>query len=418
MPKKYHRPFPKPSSTSPSYFSSSTATPATTDNGPKSVVDLLAHLRRSQTHSHSPSDVIPKPPPLTRTVPPSLQNILPDAAPPPPPLPRVRVGQSRRSWVAGPPPPASWLRKEPEQQGLEDGIRTEHRGPEDLYSLPGMTPIDDKALSHYALMSLAKKWPFHIVYDQYYLPELRPGLKSLLLAYVSIYSPGGTTISGLHALFPPPLPPHSSPEIKGEDEPWEDLEEEDITAEVHHLQLSYALSADLTFKDLTRLFTPPPTASAGVLESWDSLAIPRNRFPNLTHLSFASPSLSPSVLWSGLLQFTRCIPTITHLSLASWPILPHDPCGTMKRLARSLLCLKFLDISDCPEGLYTAMLEVEWDRAWRGVEEVVCRQREPKEKDEMEGWRRDRREAARVLGRKIREVRAASGGKWCRVVVE
>jgi hypothetical protein len=245
-------------------------------------------------------------------------------------------------------------------------------------------------------MSIAKNWAFHVEYDQHYLHGLRAGLKSLLLSYIATYSDGnggGVGIAGLRVLF-------------------RDSEDEDFTT----LDLSRSLGPGLAMSQL-ELFLRPyrPTEvvgpAAAAAESWDSA--PRSgdyrRLPALTHLSLAYPL--ERVSWPALLSVVKIVPTITHLSLAGWS-LP-DP-HAVRPLAKALLCLKWLDVSDCPCLLYEKLMEVEWWGVWRGVETVVATQESEVESAEV---RNLRREKVKQLADFIKASRQEKGGKWCKILV-
>lgn len=348
--------------------------------------DLLAHLRISQPNTDAPRRQIS----TIRSVPPSLQQILANADPPPPPRPRIQVGIPRRNRIPGPPPPASWLA--PPEEVSEEPVfcAQEPTTSHDVHHLPDLPDIAPHRLAHAALVEVAQNWDFHTVYDQHYLYALRPGLKALLLSYIAAHDPGALRPDHLRLLF-------------------RDDDDEDFT----HLDLSRALGPSLTFKDLRSLFLEKRVAAVAspVTDDWDiATATPgRARFAGVTHLSLAWPAASEAS-WARLMAFVQCVPTITHLSLAGW-VRPGEP-GVLRRFARLLLCLKWLDVSDCPAALYEALKEVEWDRAWRGVETVVCRQGE----EIPDKVREERDRVVDELRGSIRAVRTEMGGKWCNVV--
>ncbi|KAL0632569.1 hypothetical protein Q9L58_008546 [Maublancomyces gigas] len=415
MPKKRHLKFLKPSSNLPSNAASSSfASSVVADH--TSVNDLLAHLRVSQ-----PSTEPPRPPISTLpSVPPSLQQILANAEPPLPPRPRVQLGVSRRNRIPGPPPPASWLVPgadgNPSNEHEERIYKVGYRG-EDIYEFPDPARIEPHRLARLTLVAMAREWSFHIVYDQHYLYTLRPGLKSALLAYIAAYNPDGVGINGLRVLFK---------DGPSEDDGggWEAEAETSSNEDVKHMDLTRALGPRLPWKDLCAFFHQhqPPGGATGKLphveeptqDAWDlSPAPPRNRFSSLTHISLSHPHPTMAS-WSRLTIFTRFIPTITHLSLAGWSLPASvEPAGVLKRFARGLLCLKWLDVRDCNAEFYETLMEVEWDRCWRGVETVVCSQG-----GETPEWvAKERGRAAEELKKCIRAVRQEMGGKWCSVVV-
>ena len=381
---------------------------------------ILAKLR-------SEASGIAKPPLVaTPSVPPILQEILENAAPPPPPPMRRNAvwagGVGGRMWggrrIPGPPPPASWLQLQPEVQGdwefIEDTTEQQQqraRGggvlvcgvQHPLSYLPGMTPIDDRRLLHYALKAMALRWEEHVLYDQHWLQYLPPNVKTLLLSYIAAYTPTGVTLSGLKVLFT--------------------FLDEDITT----LELSRGLNAELTLPQLTRFLRPNKRSQAEVSASWEDEMDDDNNnnnkedtdkkkyttlFPNLTHLSLAHPDSSSSIPFSQLLTFTASVPpTITHLSLAGWS---ERESGGMRRLARNLLGLKWLDVSNCHWVLYEQLKEVEWCGPWRNVETVVARQQ-----GDVPAAKKAARDAkVKELKQVIRELRNKRGGKWCNVIFD
>lgn len=383
---------------------------------------ILAKLR-------SEASSIAKPPLLVATpsVPPILQEILENAAPPPPPPMRRNavwaggVGGRMRGGrrIPGPPPPASWLQLQPEVQGdwefIEDTTEQQQQRvggggvlvcggvQHPLSYLPGMTPIDDRRLLHYALKAMALRWEEHVLYDQHWLQYLPPNVKTLLLSYIAAYTPTGVTLSGLKVLFT--------------------SLDEDITT----LELSRSLSAELTLPQLTRFLRPNKRSPAEVSASWEDEMDDHDNnsnnkedndkkkyttlFPNLTHLSLAHPD-SSSIPFSQLLTFAASVPpTITHLSLAGWS---ERESGGMRRLARNLLGLKWLDVSNCHWVLYEQLKEVEWCGPWRNVETVVARQQ-----GDVPAAKKAARDAkVKELKQVIRELRNKRGGKWCNVIFD
>jgi len=321
--------------------------------------------------------------------------------------------------ISGPPPPASWLQLRPEVQGdrelIEDTAEQQQqrvRGggilvcgvQHPLSYLPGMTPVDDRRLLHYALKAMALRWEEHVLYDQHWLQYLPPNVKTLLLSYIAAYTPTGVTLSGLKVLFT--------------------SLDEDITT----LELSRSLNTELTLPQLTRFLRPNKRSRTEVSVSWEDEMDDNNKedtdkkkyttlFPNLTHLSLAHPdssssSSSSSIPFSQLLTFTASVPpTITHLSLAGWT---ERESGGMRRLARNLLGLKWLDVSNCHWVLYEQLKEVEWCGPWRNVETVVARQQ-----GDVPAAKKAVRDAkVRELKQAIRELRNKRGGKWCDVIFD
>ncbi|KAG0137119.1 hypothetical protein HOY82DRAFT_548268 [Tuber indicum] len=404
MAKKRKIKFPKPTLDPHSYFKNSLpcAAGASSAGGDTSVNSILAKLR-----SEAPG--VARPSPAAPSVPPVLQEILENAAPPPPPLARrivvgAGVGGRTRGRIPGPPPPASWLHpgvqadRDPVGDGEQQSVGEEVLARVVEYPLsylPGMTPVDDRGLLHYALKAMSLRWEEHILYDQHWLQYLPPNVKTLLLSYIATYTPSGVTLSGLRVLFKFP--------------------DEDITT----LELSRSLNAELTLPQLMRFLRPNRHSQAEVLASWEDEMDDMKEytgkgymtlFPNLTHLSLAHPD--PTVPFSQLLTFTASIPpTITHLSLAGWT--QGVPDG-MRRLARNLLGLKWLDVSDCHWVLYEQLKDVEWCGPWRNVETVVARQRG----DVPPATKAARDVMARELKSAIRKIRNERGGKWCDVIFD
>lgn len=295
--------------------------------------------------------------------------------------------------------------------------KAEYRA-EDVYKLPDLAHIESDRLAHAALAAIARDWNFHMVYDQHYLYTLRPGLKSALLAYIAAYNLHGVGADGLWVLFK--NGPDDNNSCRDRKEGWEAEAELSGDEDFKHMDLTRALGPRMTWKDLSGLFhSPLPPQIQRPIEShleefWHpSSTPPRSRFPSLTHLSLSYPHATMSS-WTRLTAFARLTPTVTHLSLAGWPLpTSADPAGVLKRFARSLLCLKWLDVSDCNAAFYKALKDVEWDRCWRGVETVVCRQagKSPK------GIREERVRAAEELKMSIRVIRQEVRGKWCAIVV-
>lgn len=376
-----------------SSFQNASTTPAARD---QSVNDLLAHLRTSQPNPDTPRRQISTIP----SVPPSLQLILANAEPPLPPRPRPQIGvRGRRNRIPGPPPPASWLAAPEETSNEEEAAFRAGAGVGgDINRLPDLPQIAHHRLAHAALVAVARNWHFHTVYDQHYLYTLRPGLKALLLSYIATHNAGALQADDLRLLF-------------------RDGDDEDFT----YLDLSRAVGPSLTFKDLRSLChggKPGVTAmeASSVSDDWDAAAdtavVGRTLFAAVTHISLAWPAASEAS-WARLMRFVvQCVPTITHLSLAGWG--HPGAAGVLRRFARSLLCLKWLDVSDCPARIYDSLREeVEWDRAWRGVETVVCVQ---VGEGTPQRIREERGRAVAALREHIRGVRAEVGGRWCRVV--
>jgi hypothetical protein len=186
-----------------------------------------------------------------------------------------------------------------------------------------------------------------------------------------------------------------------------------------HLDLGGALGT-FSARELLALFVGPcpgsistssssavaaaTTAGATVPDAWDAdadaaAALPASLLPALTHLSLASPTHTHP--WRVLLKLLPHLATVTHLSLAQWPAPSPTPGltmatadgvqgrldagasnmysvaegdwsaaeGLLRRVARGLLCLRWLDLEGCT--WVRALGEVgEWAGAWRRVETV------------------------------------------------
>lgn len=264
---------------------------------------------------------------------------------------------------------------------MDDQASSQHIN--DVNRLPELPDISGTPLTQALLISMAKNWDFHKVYDQHYLHELRGGLKALLLAHVAAYSPAGVGADGLWALFSYP--------------------DDSVTSadEITHLDLS---RAGVGFRTLTELFSPPAQSELeeasweATMESGSSSV---TRFGSLTHLSLAYLT-APS--WTKLLAFVKYTPKITHLSLAGWPPPPE---GLAKRLSRRLLCLKWLDVNDCAATVYEALKEAEWTSTWRTVANIKALQ---------VGGPAARVAAAVALEEHVRNARRSqSTGEWLEV---
>ncbi|KAF8476920.1 hypothetical protein BDZ91DRAFT_708358 [Kalaharituber pfeilii] len=442
MPKKHHRRlYTKPPSTAPTTLASSSdinSIPHHHQSQPRSVNDLLAHLRSSQTKPDSTGPTLSNALPPQRTLHPSLNAILGIDSTPLPLRPRSRVIGSRvlPRTTAGPPPPRSWLCLERSDNQTASASRTIYpvrtdagarRGPQSVYRLPDMIHVDPRSLMHYALVALARNWEWNLVYDQYYLPTLRPTLKSLLVVYIGFYSEPGKAIGkdGLRVLFPQSKRKaeesaaasgdhaENKDEITKDEAPesWDAAldsgdPDEVNNAGVTHLDLSYAIGKErnLTMSSLERfLFSgtplpPPPDSLPALINPQITSTIPIIQsnphstttisppvsllLPSLTHLSLAYPSasLSTSAAWSStslhnLPHILSHIPTITHLSIAGWPAPPPSTSGTVARtfirLSAATYCLKWLDVSDWDapvlrEALLGIPGEVGMEAVWGG----------------------------------------------------
>lgn len=312
---------------------------------------------------------------------------------------------SRGRGPAGPPPPFSWLNDSvhapahlrQKKQGLYDTqarcARVDHLG-----GLPHQFFPDEKSLAHQALKALAKGWDWHVQYDQFYLATLPMRYKQALLSYIAFYKPESITCHSLEVLF------------------LDDSQLEDATGSegLTHLDLATSIGHPLGLKELKDFCTkkrvttkddPMKTENEVVPDSWEIPSITPSptvsRFPFLSHLSLARPSTGS---WRSLLALAPHLVTLTHLSLAYWPIPSLTPnsktayrttpwgdvdygasnfyslydcdfseaAAVLRRLSRSLLCLKWLDLTGC--GVWVRALGaesgIEWNGGWRGVETV------------------------------------------------
>ena len=379
-----------PSSSSKGGLHASTAESSTTSS---SVNDLIQQYRRSQISNlaeRSRDDANP------HTVHPSLRAIL---NVPETPAPQPRSGMR----VVGPPPPRSWLN---DTAGASAGLLKTRRGMNNSIegiarkqNLPGLKLPKENSLLHMALKALAKNWPWHQEYDQYYLATLPVRHKEALISYIASYSPQSLDLRGLELLF------------LGDEE----LEDATGSESVTHLDFAASVGFAINIKDIKNFFTKKqaPTEKresaleTDVPESWDSplstintsISVPR--FPALTHLSF-SRAADPS--WKHLLGLLPHLATLTHLSLAYWPIPSLTPnettayretpagninygasnyyslfdgdldevTGVLRRLSKATYCLRWLDLTGCGKWLQALGREngADWCGAWRGMEVV------------------------------------------------
>ncbi|KAK6519651.1 hypothetical protein TWF281_003474 [Arthrobotrys megalospora] len=407
-----------------------------------SVNELLTHLRLTQ----QPSQNIRDEPTDTRfgafapapTVHPSLQAIL-GVDQTPPPQPRAR------GFVV----PNSWRTRngfDPYRR-LQDGESTtssasgfEARGSStypnfevgsafDLENIAGVDHDPALSLVNLCLRAVARNWAFHIVYDKYYLRDLRPVHKSLLLAHLAAYTisrrqqyideqevlTGSIDKAGFELLFRAQFPADTydgtDESIAGEIDKTLPMASMEF---VTHLNFAGSIGYSISLRDLNRLFSKrvsTPTLTTGstgkspekqkqavILDSWEDFIdheeeaaglnplgpdLRIRHFPSLTHLSLAYPKPG-SVSFSDLLKLTKdSVPTITHLSLAGWPTpssgassLPLETrvSTNLKHLSQSLICLRYLDVSDCDSDMYKGLEGADWTECWKKVDYVIARQ--------------------------------------------
>ncbi|KAI4160756.1 MAG: hypothetical protein LQ342_005469 [Letrouitia transgressa] len=370
-----------------------------------SVNNLLHRLRISQT---PPAHTDKLRPSLNiESVHPSLNTILQIPDTPGPRLDGSLVG-SRRRGPPGPAPPRSWLSqsKYTAKQAQKKTLNLD--GSKELVGLseerlPGLDLPDRRTLLHQTLKALAERWNWHVQYNQYYLATIPVRHKQALLSYIADLNRDDVDHIGLETLF------------------LDETQLEGATGSetVTHLDLSAAVGKRLKLKDLKDILTrfaatdyassSAPLASDSTQDRWDteeSLALPTSvptpRFPSLTHLSLSYPH--PNVSWRSLLAVSPHLSTLTHLSLAGWPlpsltpnsttayrVTPRGPvsygtshfysvldgdyngaASVLRRLCRDTYCLRWLDLAACSGWVcalgYTD--EIEWCRAWSGLETV------------------------------------------------
>lgn len=399
-------PGPSPRNQNDRYRQSSS--PAASDES--SVNDLIHHLRRTQVSAEngpgSPSKFV-----TARSVHPSLRNLfeLPET-PPPRPRPnstrRVGVRGQLGGRIAGPPPPASWVSgdHDDEQEIAYDDAATKqviYR----LDLLPGVTFPSRDRLLHMLLKSMALHWTWHLAYDGHFLASLPTHIKVLLLSYVGFYGrdqPTRGLMHGLSPLFEKQGTDYRASAAEDEDDVFDNAD-----SEVTRLDLTGAIGKRMDFKrlssELLRSQKPKPAQEkqkAPVPPSWEdecvedtdtTLAnntsfIPKTlasngRFENLRFLSLAHPSPA-AANWNSLIHLLSRLSTITHLSLAHWPVptvnpnaigtrsrhpanrsltLPYggtdiysamennwaESAGILRRLSKATYCLKWLDLEGC-----------------------------------------------------------------------
>lgn len=318
---------------------------------------------------------------------------------------RAARGRNGRG-PAGPPPPTSWLIDSMHtpahlrrKKGIHSDTRARYERVDHLGGLPAQYFPDGHSLIHQTLKALAREWDWHIHYDQFYLATLPIRYKQTLLSYIAFYNPQRVTCHSLEVLF------------------FDDSQLDGATGSetLTHLDLASSVGNPLGLKELKDIFTKKrpithktmiTTNNDTIPDTWETPTLAPSptllRFPSLTHLSLAQP---PFASWRSLLALCPHLTTLTHLSLASWPVPSLTPnaktafrttprgdvdCGgsndyslcdcdfsgsatVLRRLSRSLLCLKWLDVTGCGEWIRALGAEtgVDWNGAWRGVETVV-----------------------------------------------
>ncbi|MCJ1311689.1 hypothetical protein MMC25_005362 [Agyrium rufum] len=329
------------------------------------------------------------------------------------------------------------------------------RDPHSFARLPGGFLPEPGTLQHLALKGLAKNWDETSVYYMWYLAELPGWLKEALLCYIACYSPKGISLSSLTTLMLDDgrIPAATNSEdvtrldlarssVAGRFNMLdlaEYLLNKPTEASPLHSPSSSFSASNSSLSSASGFSTITPYSR--VPDSWDEDSPPPNkmarngdligfiapcptlRFPFLTHLSLA---YSPNSDWSGLIELSPALRTLTHLSLAGWSqptgnmfrrpelhelcpkavggscrescrVVAHDRTSRqigmfcLRRLSRTLICLKWLDLEGCD---WIWMLEpgpptrqsvarkldwpersgeengIDWCGGWRGLETI------------------------------------------------
>ncbi|KAF3924776.1 hypothetical protein ABW21_db0200555 [Orbilia brochopaga] len=366
--------------------SSTPADPAAADPN-ASVTQLLNHLRLTQTpatHDPRAKDGPSIRAPLTPapTVHPSLQAILGVPEEPPEPLlPRARGFAVPNSWRTrnGVDP---YRRLYDGQSTTSSASGFEARGSSTFptFEVGAFDQAEAEAdlavpsLVSLCLRAVAHNWAFHVIYDRYFLRELRASHKSLLLAHLAASTlsrrqqyvdeadvlAGSIDKASFELLFRAPFPEDLHSDV--DDITAEQAEEIDRrlpmagTDHVTHLNFGGSIGYSITLRELFRLLTrkvntnptrtsyshprnvqtvnsPSGKQKETILDSWEDFdddddnpplipAIRAHHFASLTHLSLAYPKpLAAAVPLPDLLKLAAdAVPTITHLSLAGWPV--------------------------------------------------------------------------------------------------
>ncbi|KAK6341207.1 hypothetical protein TWF696_008293 [Orbilia brochopaga] len=357
-----------------------------------SVTQLLNHLRLTQTPAARDDHPVDASPSLiltpAPTVHPSLQALLgiADSQPPLPPQPRARGFAVPNSWRTrnGVDP---YRRLHDGQSTTSSASGFEARGSSTFptFEVGAFDQLDDDAdlpvpsLVSLCLRSVAHNWAFHVVYDRYFLRELRASHKSLLLAHLAActlsrrqqYVDEADVLAGsidkgsFELLFRAPFPDDAQTDIEALTA--EQAQEIDRTLpmsgteHVTHLNFAGSIGYSISLRQLAKLLTrkmntnpargppftnrnshpptqdiqPPQASEKGkdVLDSWEDFnddddsappipALRTRHFASLTHLSLAYPKpAAAAVPLPDLLKLAAdAVPTITHLSLAGWPL--------------------------------------------------------------------------------------------------
>lgn len=291
-----------------------------------------------------------------------------------------------------------------------------------LERLPGAVFPRQDSLQHAVMVAMAQNWAWHVEYDGLYLSQLPKHTKTALLSYLAQFNqeePLAAYFNGLTALFPTRAEYAKTHSAELEDDT---IHTPSTNSAAERLDLSNALGRWLSVKKLDKILhvAHPADLSSenangeNVPDSWDGTEydtekndIPRSvsqqlRFDNLKYLSFAHPH-NFSASWPELVTLLSDLPRITHLSLAYWPCPSNHPpslvpslvhsladrsspssyeaAGILRRLSRSTLCLKWLDLEGCSDWIhllptwteYSEGLKEsvdygpEWNHSWRNV---------------------------------------------------
>ncbi|KAI5303435.1 large subunit of alpha-aminoadipate reductase, partial [Ascosphaera pollenicola] len=226
------------------------------------------------------------------------------------------------------------------------------------------------SLTHTVLKSMAKRWDYHLLYDNVFLAELPDSLKQLLLSYVAYYTPHDVVEVGMRGLKPLFLDISvdtgmvidqsavSRLDLENAVGRWVSIRQ--LTREVKGwTEDSKAKTRQKTREKAKTTTTGPAqigeedeaeTDNQGQATpaSWeDEIDTPSSkissplinqpslssRFPSLRYLSLANPHGTQSASWSSLLSLLPNISRLTHLSLAYWPAPTLTPNSLRARIS-------------------------------------------------------------------------------------
>jgi hypothetical protein len=358
---------------------------------PQGVNELLAQLRIAQTSSSR--RVLPTPAVPLEAFDPRLYGV-----PQPAPSRRQMFIERRRHPPEGPPPP-SWLQRQADANARQlPGIKPEYsfKTSRDVGWFPDHSLVKKGSLLDLTFKSMASNWDFCRVYDQHYIPQLSDRLKKLLLHYIAISVPQQhVDYSDLIMIFG----------VNG----YSNTQTSDVSCLDLTGQMGYKLCL-AEFGTFLSIRSSKETPEKYVQESWEDAPIPpliTSRLPFLTHLSLANPS--SDIKWSQLIKISGQLSTITHLSLARWPtpengplretyehkkfydvkinttedheLYLRDPAQQIRALSKALICLQYIDLTDCHPWLLALEYEgdnprnmVDWNGGWQNVHTVILRQ--------------------------------------------